>query len=97
MGRTIGVVTADHRAGVIRPGPSSLTVAGLTRRSGLPAPTVYRLVGDLVETGLLERAENREVRLGVRLWELAALSPRASGLRVAALPFMVDPSAITSC
>ncbi|EWM10656.1 helix-turn-helix domain-containing protein [Kutzneria sp. 744] len=68
----------------------SLTVAELTRRSGLPAPTVYRLVGDLVETGLLERAENREVRPGVRLWELAALVPRASGLRVAALPFMVD-------
>jgi DNA-binding IclR family transcriptional regulator len=68
----------------------SLTIAELTRRSGLPAPTVYRLVGDLVETGLLERAENREVRLGVRLWELAALAPRALGLRVVAMPFMVD-------
>ena len=69
---------------------SSLTMAELTRRSGLPAPTVYRLVGDLVETGLLERDESREVRLGVRLWELAALAPRALGLRVAAMPFMVD-------
>jgi DNA-binding IclR family transcriptional regulator len=69
---------------------SSLTIAELTQRSGLPAPTVYRVVRELLETGLLERGEDREVRIGVRLWELASLAPRALGLRVAAMPFMED-------
>jgi DNA-binding IclR family transcriptional regulator len=69
---------------------SSLTVAHIARRSGLPLATVYRIVTELVELGLLERGAGRELRVGVRLWELASVAPRALGLREAAMPFMED-------
>jgi DNA-binding IclR family transcriptional regulator len=74
---------------------ASLSVSHIARRSGLPVPTVHRIVGELVEMGLLERGDDREVRVGVRLWEIAAAAPRALGLREAAMPFMEDLHAAT--
>lgn len=60
----------------------------IARRAGLPLSTGHRLVGDLVESGLLERDEDGQARVGMRLWELATRGSLALGLRQAALPAM---------
>lgn len=64
------------------------TAAEIGRRAGLPSSTVHRVVGELVAVGLLERDEDRRIRIGMRLWELATRSSRALRLRQAAMPFM---------
>ncbi|MFD6698225.1 MULTISPECIES: IclR family transcriptional regulator [unclassified Microbacterium] len=64
------------------------TAAEIGRRAGLPSSTAHRVVGELVEVGLLERDEDRRIRIGMRLWELATRSSQALRLRQAALPFM---------
>jgi DNA-binding IclR family transcriptional regulator len=64
------------------------TAAEIGRRAGLPTSTAHRLVGELVEAGLLERDEDRRIRIGMRLWELATRSSRALRLRQAAMPYM---------
>jgi len=64
------------------------TTAEIGRRAGLPSSSAHRIVGELVEAGLLERDESRRVRIGMRLWELATRSSGALRLRQAAMPFM---------
>ncbi len=71
-------------------GHPSLPVAAIARRADIPVATTYRLVGDLVELGLLERGPDRRVRVGVRMWELASRSSEAVSLRDVAIPFMDD-------
>lgn len=61
----------------------------LARRSGVPKATVHRLVGELVEWGVLERSAGR-YRLGGRLYELGQQVPGNRILRTAAQPFMED-------
>lgn len=65
-----------------------LTVAEIGRRAALPSSSAHRIVDELVGAGLLERDEDRRIRLGLRLWELALRGSRALRLRQAALPFM---------
>ncbi|WP_034271076.1 IclR family transcriptional regulator [Actinospica robiniae] len=72
---------ADHR---------ELTLAALARRADLPAATAHRLVGQLTSWGALEPSEQGRYRIGLRLWEVACLAPRSSGLRRAVLPFLED-------
>jgi DNA-binding IclR family transcriptional regulator len=64
------------------------TAAEIGRRSGLPRSTAHRLVGELVDAGLLERDDDRRIRIGMRLWELATRSSQALRLRQAAMPAM---------
>ncbi|OZB89101.1 MAG: IclR family transcriptional regulator, partial [Microbacterium sp. 14-71-5] len=64
------------------------TAAEIGRRAGLPVSTAHRMVGELVEAGLLERDEDRRIRIGMRLWELATRSSHALRLRQAAMPSM---------
>ena len=52
----------------------------------MPVSTAHRLVAELVEWGGLERDADSRYRIGLRVWELGALAPRALGLREAALP-----------
>lgn len=66
-----------------------LSVAEIADRAGLPAATAYRLVDDLAAQGLLSR-EGGEVRLGIRLWELANRASAARDLRQIALPYLED-------
>ncbi len=61
----------------------------LARRSGVPKATVHRLAGELVDWGVLERAE-RGYRLGARLFALGQRVPQHRIFREAALPFMED-------
>ncbi|MFN3258677.1 MAG: IclR family transcriptional regulator [Ilumatobacter sp.] len=72
-----------------RTGRTSLGLSELSRRTGLPKPTVHRLAGQLVEYGFLER-HGTTYRLGVRLFELGLRVPRSRVLREAALPFLED-------
>lgn len=77
----LGAFSAEHRA---------LTLSQLSRRANLPLTTTHRLVGELAAQGVLERDEQGRYRIGVRLWEIASLAPRAGGLREAAMPFLED-------
>lgn len=67
---------------------TSQTATEIARRAELPSSTAHRLVGELVEQGLLERDEEGRVHLGMRLWELALRGSSALRLRQAALPHM---------
>lgn len=75
--------------GAFRPGDPALGVSELSRRTGLAKTTVHRLVGHLIETGLLER-EGTSVRLGLRLFEIGQLAVRRPGLVEAARPYLAD-------
>jgi DNA-binding IclR family transcriptional regulator len=77
-----------------RPDDPSLTVSELARRTGLPKPTVHRLVTQLLDRGALERT-GTSVRLGMRLFELGQLAPRQRSLHEAALPVLGDLQAAT--
>ena len=72
-----------------------LTQSEISRRSGLPLPTVHRLCGQLVAEGALERRSDGKYQVGVRLWEIGALAPGAHGLRQVALPFLEDLYEVT--
>ena len=63
-------------------------------RSGLPLSTAHRLLGELVDAGLLARADGRYV-VGRRLWTLGLLAPVQTGLRDVAAPFLQDIYAAT--
>lgn len=64
------------------------TATEIAQRAGLPRSSAHRIIGDLVEAGLLERDEENRIRLGMRLWELALRGSSALRLRQAALPHM---------
>lgn len=67
-----------------------LTLTELSGRAGLPVPTAYRLIGELVEWGALVRRPSGEFVIGRRLWDVGLLAPVQSGLRQAASPFLHD-------
>lgn len=79
--RVVEAFDAEHRL---------LTVAEIARRADLPVPTVHRLVAQLLDVRFLEREGGHRVRIGLHLWELAALGARALDLREAAMPYLQD-------
>jgi DNA-binding IclR family transcriptional regulator len=72
-----------------------LTMTQLSHRTGIPLTTVHRLVGMLVDRGILERLDSRQYQIGLRVWEFASLAPRGLGLREVAFPFMEDVFLVT--
>ena len=76
------------------PDETTLGVSEIARRAGLPLPTASRLVAELVRHGLLAREPGRQVRIGVRMWELALRASPALGLRETAMPFMEDAHSV---
>ncbi|MEV4073236.1 IclR family transcriptional regulator [Nonomuraea fuscirosea] len=74
---------------VYRPDGGSFRLTELAARAGLPKTTAFRLIGDLVRLGLLER-DGERYRLGGTLFELGSLVPRRHDLRESALPFLQD-------
>jgi DNA-binding IclR family transcriptional regulator len=72
-----------------------LTLTELAGRAGLSLPTAHRRVAELVTWGALERSVDGRYRIGLRLWEVALLAPRAHELRELALPFMEDLYVVT--
>src|SRR5215218_4579131 len=88
LARAIRIIAA------FTPDETSLRVSEIARRTGLHVATASRLVAELTTHGLLERGPDREVRVGVRLWELAARASPTRSLREAALPFLEDVHAV---
>src|SRR3954465_9916261 len=76
-------------------GHRSLTLGGLSRRSGIPTSSTLRLAGRLQAWGALERGTDGRFTIGLRLWEVASLAPRGQGLKQVALPFMGDLEEVT--
>ena len=74
---------------------SRLTLAELSRRSGIPISTTLRLATRLLSWGALERDEQGRYVIGLRLLEVASLAPRGHGLRQVAMPFMSDLAEVT--
>ena len=66
-----------------------LSLSELAERTGLPKPTAYRLLNELVTWGGLERT-TRGYRLGMSLFVLGQRVPRHRELREAALPYLED-------
>jgi DNA-binding IclR family transcriptional regulator len=62
----------------------------LAKRTGLPKPTVLRIVRELVAWGALERGQSGGYQLGVRLFVLGQKVPREGNLRDLAMPFLED-------
>jgi DNA-binding IclR family transcriptional regulator len=73
----------------------SLALSEVARRAGLPLTTTHRLLGELCESGALERNADARYRVGLRLWEIGSLAPRGVPLREAALPFLEDLYEVT--
>jgi DNA-binding IclR family transcriptional regulator len=76
-------------------GQRRLSLAELSRRTGIPVSSTLRLAGHLVRWGALERDEGGRYCLGLRLLEVASLAPRGHGLRQVAMPFMSDLAEVT--
>jgi DNA-binding IclR family transcriptional regulator len=70
------------------PQHSALSLSEISRRAGLSLSTAHRLVCELARWGALERGPGRRYVIGLRMLELAALSPRGLGLREAAFPYL---------
>lgn len=70
-----------------RPGEFELSQVELARRTGLPKPTVHRLVSELVEWNALERTRSG-VRLGQWLYLLGVSVPRIGLLRALGQPHL---------
>lgn len=79
---------AVHLLEAFDTGTRDLNVTQLAQRAGMPLSTAHRIVGELVELGLLERAGDRRYRVGLRLWEIAVRTPGALGIRETALPHL---------
>ena len=73
----------------------ALTLAELARGSGIPPATALRLLRRLGAWGAVERLEDGRYVVGVRLWEVASLSPRGHGVRDIALPYLEDLYEVT--
>ncbi|MCF6736840.1 IclR family transcriptional regulator [Blastococcus sp. KM273129] len=88
-GKLLAVLDAFTRS---RP---ALALSEIARAAGMPLSTAHRLVAELVSWGGLERSDDGRYRIGLHVWELGALAPRALGLREVALPFMEDLYEVT--
>ena len=65
-----------------------LTLTEIVGITGLATSSTHRLLKELLEEGLVERAPGRLYRLGTRLWEYASRTPGALGLRELARPWL---------
>src|SRR4051794_20921052 len=66
-----------------------VTLAELGRRTGLPKATLHRVVSDLVDVRLLDRADAR-YRLSGQVFQLGMRASVERGLLEVATPFMED-------
>lgn len=70
-------------------GEDEVPLATLAARTGLPKPTVHRLLGQLADLGLVERGDCGGYRLGLTLFELGQRVPYRR-LREQALPYLEE-------
>lgn len=74
---------------------SRMTVGQMSRHSGIPSSSAQRLANQLVEAGALERDDDGRYHVGLRLYEVATLTPLDLGLRRRALPYMGELASAT--
>ncbi|MDT0316991.1 IclR family transcriptional regulator [Streptomyces millisiae] len=70
-------------------GPFQLRLTELSRRSGVPKASAYRLAQELVQWGLLER-RGESYQLGIRMFELGERVLASASLRAVARPLLTD-------
>ncbi|WP_448616485.1 IclR family transcriptional regulator [Modestobacter sp. URMC 112] len=80
--------------GAFGAGAFQLRLTELSRRSGVPKASAYRLAQELVQWGLLER-QGDNYQLGIRVFELGQRVPVIAVLRSVSRPFLVDLFATT--
>ena len=68
----------------------SMTLSEISRATGLPVATVYRLAGELEQGRFLDRDEDGRYSLGLYLWEMGMLTPVHGRLREIAMPFLLN-------
>ncbi|MDI3331632.1 MAG: IclR family transcriptional regulator [Micrococcus sp.] len=66
------------------------TLSQISRRTGMPVATCYRLLRDLAQWGAVSRGEDGTYTVGPRIAQLGLLAPLERGLRQTAAPFMQD-------
>jgi len=67
-----------------------LSLVEIGRRTGLPAATVHRLLGELVRHGAIERTGPGRYTVGVRMWEIGKLAPRVARVDEVSIPYLAD-------
>lgn len=80
--------------GAFGSGAYRLKLTELSRRSGVPKASAYRLAQELVQWGLLERSADC-YQLGLRMFELGQRVPVSGVLRSIARPVLADLFATT--
>jgi len=80
--------------GAFAAGAFQLRLTELSRRSGVPKASAYRLAQELVQWGLLERTGDN-YQLGIKVFELGQRVPVIADLRSISRPFLVDLFAAT--
>lgn len=71
----------------------SLSLTQIASEADLPLSTAHRLVGELVEAGMLSRGPHGKIQLGLKLWSIAQNTGRQ--LRDTARPFVQDLFSLT--
>ncbi|ADU47619.1 IclR family transcriptional regulator [Intrasporangium calvum] len=84
LGRTLALLESFKNA------DASLTLAELSRRTGLPKATVHRMTAEMRREHMLEQLDDGSYRLGLRLFEIGERVHSHRSLSQAALPIMED-------
>ena len=67
-----------------------LGLTDISRTTGLPPATAYRLLRELIEHGAVQRTAAGRYAIGLRLWEIGRLTPTVSRLDEVAMPYLAD-------
>jgi DNA-binding IclR family transcriptional regulator len=89
IGKAVAVLDAFRR------GSRELSLTQLAARTGLPTSTTFRIAGELVAAGVLERATGGGYRIGMRTWEIGARADPATSMYQVVVPFMQDLYEVT--
>lgn len=84
LGRTLALLESFRNT------DDSLTLAELSRRTGLPKATVHRMTAEMRRERMLEQLDDGSYRLGLRLFEIGERVHSHRSLSQAALPIMED-------
>ncbi len=75
-------------------GPGKLTLAQITRRTGVPRSSAHRMLERLVQLRWVRR-DGLHYQLGLRLFELGTLAVQQDQLHSAALPYLRELNRLT--
>jgi len=71
----------------------SMSLTQIAEQADLPLSTAHRLVGELIDEGMLARGPHGKIQLGLKLWSIAQNTGRQ--LRDSARPFVQDMYSLT--